>query len=71
MTIVRAENNVEVAEITTDEFELLLKEVYNKAIDDFVSVLFNGEQNEEFMYNINKIAKKLKSTEKICIYNKR
>lgn len=33
---------------------------YNQALDDFATALLDGEQNEEFVYNIEKIVERLR-----------
>lgn len=33
---------------------------YNQALEDFANALLDGEQNEEFVYNIEKIVERLK-----------
>lgn len=33
---------------------------YNQALEDFKNALIDGEQNEEFVYNIEKIVKRLR-----------
>lgn len=34
--------------------------VYNQALEDFANTLLDGEQNEEFVYNIKKIVERLR-----------
>ena len=36
------------------------KIIYNQALEDFANTLTDGEQNEEFVYNIEKIVKRLR-----------
>ena len=36
------------------------KKSYNQALKDFANTLTDGEQNEEFVYNIEKIVERLR-----------
>lgn len=40
--------------------EIEKKKSYNQALEDFASALIDGEQNEEFVYNIEKIVEILR-----------
>lgn len=35
-------------------------QAYNQALEDFANALIDGEQNEEFVYNIEKIVERLR-----------
>lgn len=43
MTIVRVEEGEEIAEIKSSEFDMVLQEVYNKAVDDFTIMLLTND----------------------------
>lgn len=38
---------------------------YNQALEDFANALIDGEQNEEFVYNIKKIVERLREGRKV------
>lgn len=41
---------------------------YNQALEDFANALIDGEQNEEFVYNIKKIVERLREGRKVWKY---
>lgn len=43
-----------------DIIDISQKDGYNQALKDFANALIDGEQNEEFVYNIEKIVEKLR-----------